>query len=59
MTLLAAGVVDFDKEEMRIATGEGCEPARWQWQREGSQMKRTAACSLLSNVAAAWQCLHP
>jgi len=41
-------VVDFDKEEMRIATGEGCEPARWQWKREGSQNEKNSNRSSLS-----------
>lgn len=40
-------VVDFDKEEMRIATGEGCEPARWQWKREGSQHEKNTSDSAL------------
>lgn len=34
-------VVDFNKEEMRIATGEGCEPERWHWKREGSQNEKS------------------
>lgn len=38
-------VVDFDKEEMRIATGEGCEPERWRWKREGSQHEKNSSGS--------------
>lgn len=38
-------VVDFDKEEMRIATGKGCEPERWRWKREGSQHEKNSSGS--------------
>lgn len=42
---LAGGwrVVEFNKEEMRIATGEGCEPAYWRWKREGSQHEKNSS----------------
>jgi len=42
---LAGGwrVLEFNKEEMRIATGEGCEPAHWRWKREGSQHEKNSS----------------
>ncbi len=41
-------VMEFDKEEMRIATGEDCEPARWHWKREGSQNEKNSISSAFS-----------